>query len=76
VAGEVPSNHVIRDWQETAVRTLGAFDARLLADAGHPLVRARRRVTRLAGLPAFEPTRVDIVAAAEEGSEQRDLFFG
>jgi hypothetical protein len=53
--------------------TLGAFDAGLLADAAHPLVGARRRVTGPTCLAALKSTRVDVVAPAKERPEEGDL---
>jgi hypothetical protein len=57
---------VERDWQ----------GLRFLADAGHPLVRAGRRVARPSGPPALEAARVDIGSAAKERPEKRDLRLG
>ena len=55
------------------MRTLGALDPRLLANAADPFVRAGRSISRLACLSALEATRVDILATAEQRSEQRNL---
>ena len=66
---------IIGDWQEAAVRTLRALDAWFFADAAHPLVGARRCVSRLAGLPALESTRVDVLTPAEQRPEERDLLL-
>jgi len=76
VARQVPANDVVGHWQEPAVGTLGAFDARLFADPGHPFVRAGRRITGLACPPALEPPWVDVLPTSEERSEQRDLGLG
>ena len=73
VAGQMPANDVVGHRKESAIGTLSALDARLLADAAHPLVGARGRIARLARLPALESTRVDVVATAEQRTEQRDL---
>ena len=56
--------------------TLGTLDSRLLTDAAHPLVRARRRIAGLAGLPTLESARIDVVAAAEQRSEEANLRLG
>ena len=41
VAGEVPSNHVVGYREEATIRTLGALDARLVANArNHSLAQA------------------------------------
>ena len=72
-ARQVPTNHFVSHRKESTVGTVGAFDARLLADASHPLVGAGGRVTGLAGFPALESPRINIVATAEQRTEQRDL---
>ena len=43
-AGEVPTNHVVGHGEEATIRTLGALDARLVADAANPFVRAGGRI--------------------------------
>src|SRR5918996_6163990 len=58
------------------MRTLGAFDARLFADAANPFVGARGGIAGLAGLPALEPPRIHILTTAEQRTEQRDLRVG
>ena len=45
MAREVPANHVVGHRKESTVGTFSALDARLLADATHPLVRAGWRIT-------------------------------
>lgn len=55
------------------MRAHRALDSGLLADARHPLVRARGRVAGLSGLPAFESTRVDVFATAEQRSKEGNL---
>lgn len=42
--GQVPPNHVVGHGEEATIRTLGALDARLFADASHPFVRAGGRI--------------------------------
>ena len=49
------------------------FDSWLLADAAHPLVRARRSVAGLASFSTLESARINVVAPPEQRSEQRDL---
>src|SRR5437762_10279950 len=63
---EVPTNHFISDRQEPTIRTLCALDAWFFADAPHPFVGARGRVSRLACLAALEPSRVHVLSAAKE----------
>jgi len=62
----MPSNVIVGDREEAAMRAHRALDPRLLADALHPFVRARWRVARLAGLPALESSWLHVLAAAEE----------
>ncbi len=68
--GQMPSNDIVGDREETAVRTHRALDPGLLADALHPLVRAGGRIAGPAGFPAFESPRVDVFAAAEQRPEE------
>src|SRR5262245_31164102 len=69
----MPTNDIVGHRKEPAVGTLGALDARLLADATHPLVGTRWRIARAPGPPALESARVNVFATAEERTEQRDL---
>jgi hypothetical protein len=48
---------------------------RLLTDAAHPFIPAGRGVARLAGLAAFEASRIDVLASSEEGTEEGDLVL-
>jgi hypothetical protein len=75
-AGQVPADDVVCHREKSTLRALGAFDARLLADATHPFVRARGRVSRLAGLLALEPARVDVFSTSKQRSKERDLRLG
>jgi len=52
------------------VGALGALDGGFFAQAAGPLVGAGGLVAALAGLAALEPAGVDVVAAAEEGTEE------
>jgi hypothetical protein len=70
---KVPADHVIGNWQEPTVRTRRALDARLFADAPHPLVGARRCISRFAGFPALEPTRVHVFIPRK--SERNNAIF-
>lgn len=76
LAREVLANDVVGDRQEAPVLALGALDFRLLADAADPLVRACRRVARLAGLATLEAARVDVFAAAKQRAEEANLDLG
>ena len=48
LAGQVPSDDLVGDGEKSTMGTLRALDTRLFADASHPLVGARGRITRLA----------------------------
>lgn len=56
------------------MRAHRTLDPGLLADALHPLVRARGRIAGLTGLSALESSRVDVFAAAEQRSEEGNLY--
>jgi hypothetical protein len=70
---KVPADHVIGNWQEPTVRTRRALDAWLFADAPHPLVGARWCISRFAGFPALEPTRVHVFIPRK--SERNNAIF-
>jgi hypothetical protein len=72
-AREVPADDLVGQRQKSAVRAVGAFDARLLANAADPFVRARGRIAVLAGPAALEAARIDVLAAAEQRAEQPDI---
>ncbi len=75
---QMPADHVISDREEPTMGAVGAFDARLLANATDPLVSisARGRIAAPACLAALEAARVHVDAAAEQRPEQRDLCLG
>jgi hypothetical protein len=70
---QMPSDDLVCDREETAMRAHRTLDPGLLTDAPHPLVGARGRIAGLPGLSALEPTRVNVFAAAEQRSEEGDL---
>lgn len=72
-SGKVPPNHVVGDREESAVRAIRAFDARLLADARNPLVPACRGISGFSGSPAFEAPRIDVVTSPDERAKQRNF---
>jgi hypothetical protein len=53
-----------------------APDARFLTDTADPLVRAGRRIPGPSSFPTLESARVDILAPAEQRSEERNLGLG
>ena len=73
VAGKMPANDLVGDGQEVLIRTCGAFDPGLLAQARRPFVATRGRISRLAGLAILEAARIDIVSSAKERAKQGDL---
>ena len=75
-AYEMLVDHIIRHGQELSMLTTCAFDARLFANAGHPLVRADRRVTRLPGRTTLEAARIDILSPSKERAKECNLLFG
>jgi hypothetical protein len=75
VAGEMPTNRLVGDRQETAVRALDALDLGLLAQAATPLIGTRGLIAGLTRLTAFETTRIDIVVSTKERAKQSDLGF-
>ena len=75
-AGQVPADDVIGHGEKSTMGAFGAFDARLFADTTHPFVRAGGCVPRLAGLPALEAARIDVVAPTKQGSKERNLGPG
>ena len=72
--GKVPPDHFIGDRQEATVGTLRALDARLFADASHPLVGAGGGVAGLSCFPTLESAWIHVLAPAKERAEQCDLF--
>ena len=72
-APQMPVDRFVRHLPERLVGTGAALDARLAADAGRPLVSADRRIARFARPGIFPALRIDVFAAAKQGSEQRDL---
>src|SRR5262245_33816808 len=72
---QVPSNDVVSDGKESAIRTFRALNSRFLTDAADPFVRAGDGVAVLAHFLTVEASRVHVHAAAEEGAKQRDLDF-
>ncbi len=71
---QVCEHRRIVDRNEGLVRAFPALDLRKLADAPYELVRAGRRVPRLAGLPAHKARREDVYAATEEPPKQADFL--
>jgi hypothetical protein len=75
-ARQVLANDLIGDRQEAAIWALEAFDAGFLAQATDPFVGASRLVAAPASLAALEPTRVNILSAAEQRAEELDFGSG
>jgi hypothetical protein len=70
------SNYLIGDRQEAPIWALEAFYARLLAQTAYPFVCACRLVARPTGLAALEAKGINILAPAEQRSEQVDFGSG
>ena len=73
---KMPADHFIRDWKKAALKTIRAFDARLLTDTGNPFIGAGGRITGLPGFPALETAGINVFPAPEKRSKQRDLGGG
>lgn len=76
LASEVVINDRVGQRDELAMPAVRALDARLLADPGPPFIGACRAVAGLAARLALPADRVNIGAAPEQTSEQRDLLGG
>ena len=57
------------------MRALRAFDSRLFAYPLNPFICACGSIAGFPGLAALKAAWINIVATAEERSEQRDLVF-
>lgn len=68
-AREMPADNLVGHRRKSTMRAFGALDAGLLADTAHLFVRTGGRVARPARLAALESTRIEVLAAAEEGAE-------
>jgi hypothetical protein len=72
---EMALDHFVRDRQETAVRTLRAFDPGFLADAAHPFVPAGGCVAGAAAAKILETPRINIFPSVKQGMKQPDFFL-
>ena len=66
----MPRHDMVCDGPELAIQAICA----LLANAAGPFIRAGWRIARSSRLATFKPARVNVISAAEEGTEERDLF--
>jgi len=73
---EVIEDHLVTHGYEGLIWALATLDARLLADAAHPLVGAGRGVSLSIRARVDPQLREDVVTAAEEAAEQRHLLPG
>ena len=71
---QVILNHPVGDREERLVRALPAAHPRLLADTSNPFVAAGGCVASAACFRVGPKLRIDVVAATEEGSKERDLL--
>jgi hypothetical protein len=65
-ARKVPTDRIIGDGKEAALRAVGAFDFWFLAQTWNPLVGARGLIAGLAGLATLKAARINLVASTEE----------
>src|SRR6266446_1136172 len=75
LAREVPSDRLVRNREESLVRTIAALDSGLFAYSPYQFVGASRLIARPSGPSAFKSARIDIFAAAKERMEQSNLRF-
>ncbi len=73
---QMPVDRFVRHLSEGLVGTGAALDPRLAAEARHPLVGADPRIAHLTRLGVFPALRMDILAAAKQEPEQRNLLAG
>src|SRR5262245_9780355 len=69
----MPANHIVSDWKKLSELAFRTLDSRLLANPAHPLVRTGGGIARSPRLPAFEPTRIDVISPAKQRAETPNL---
>jgi hypothetical protein len=73
VAQEMTPDRIVRDREKSLVSAITTFNPRLLTYSPHPFVSANRLIAGPSGLSAFKSAGIDILAAAEERSEESDF---
>jgi hypothetical protein len=76
VARKMPSNYIICDAEEPAMRAVCALDSGFFADLGNPLIAAGRGVPGFSGSAAFKATWINVIPAPEKRSKKGDLEIG
>jgi len=74
LAGQVPTNSLVIQRKQMAVRTVCAFDSRLFADTPNPFLAASRRIPRVTCFATYKAASINIRASAKQRTEQRNLF--
>src|SRR5262249_21357674 len=74
VAQEMAPDRIVRNREKSLVWAITTFDPRLLTYSPHPFISANRLLAGHSGLTAFKSAGIDILAAAEERSEESDFF--
>jgi hypothetical protein len=71
----MPCHYVIGDGEELPIGAIRTLDPRFLAKSANPFIRAGWRIPRSTRFPTLKAARINIVSAAEEGTEKGDLFL-
>jgi len=74
MAQEMAPDRIVRNRQKSLMWAITTFDPRLLTYSPHPFVSANRLIAGPSGLSAFKSAGIDILAAAEERSEETNFF--
>ena len=69
LSAQMRKHRRVVDGEERMVRALAAPDPRQVTHAANKLVRARRRITRLAGFLAHEADGIDVFATPKQCAE-------
>lgn len=69
----MPPDDIVRHRQPSLMGAVAALDPRFLAHPADPFVSAGRRVSGLSGLPALEPTRIDLGATTKQRTKEFDF---
>ena len=70
----MPRHYIVCDSKELTIRAICALNPWLFANAADPFIRAGWRIARSPRLATFKTARVNVISAAEERTEERDLF--
>jgi hypothetical protein len=67
-------DRIVRNREKSLVWAITTFDPGLLTYSPHPFVSANRLIAGPSGLSAFKSAGIDILATAEERSEESNFF--